>query len=206
MSIIVAKLALDDFGDHELVDYAKDKVIRLTGNPKYSEPFVQRDEVSGIIPHYEDALVAAVNGGKADTQAKNDLRESLEDALTYLANECSYRARKDKTMFLSSGFDIRSSGSAQGLRPKPTGLEAEEGMEDASIALDWNPDPKADSYVVQMTTNIGNANSWVGIGFPTAAHFVATGLTKGQQVWFRVAAVNPAGVSDWSDPANRYVT
>jgi len=79
-------------------------------------------------------------------------------------------------------------------------------MEDASIALDWNPDPKADSYVVQMTTNIGNANSWVDIGFPTAANFVATGLTKGQQVWFRVAAINPAGKSDWSDPANRYVT
>jgi hypothetical protein len=52
-----------------------------------------------------------------------------------------------------------------------------------------------------------NAGPWTDGGqFPNSRAFRWTGLTRGKDTWFRVAAINSIGQGPWSDPATIMVT
>lgn len=79
----------------------------------------------------------------------------------------------------------------------PTGLAAEPG--DAKIALKWNAVNGATSYnVYRGTTAAGQAASPIATNITTTA-FLNTGLTNGTAYFFKVAAVNSAGVGGMSN-------
>lgn len=76
-----------------------------------------------------------------------------------------------------------------------------DGTEPASIFVDFESVESA-SYQAQWFTDSA-LTAQVGDITVTASEFTATGLTAGQQYWFRIRAVR-AGVSGpWSDPATR---
>jgi len=202
VTLITPVQRFNEITDTGLIIYAQDKVDRISASSKYPAAFPLKDAVAVTIPLYTHALAKAVNGSKADTQIKNDLRDRLERELTFLGWMCSILSITDLGMFLESGFDYRRKGETVE-KFAPTGLEATEGDEDSSILVSFDSMEGANSYVVQMTDNINNEASFKDVGFPTASEFLVTGLIKGKQYWFRVAAVYAAGLSDWSDPATR---
>ena len=202
MSVIIPNLKVSKAKEDELIRFANNKVEKLTGNVKYPLPFPELDDVSALIEPYTHALVKSINGTKADTKHKLDLREDLQDALTYLAWECSKRAKRDRTMFLESGFAIKENGNGLGLLEAPAKLKAKEGADDNSILLKWKAMPKADAFIVQ---NSENGEDWKDLGFPTSSHFLASKLKRGKEYFFRIAAITPAGKSLWSDAVARIV-
>lgn len=53
----------------------------------------------------------------------------------------------------------------------------------------------------QCTTNPAVAANWSDVGISFSSRHAITGLTPGQQYWFRMCAVNSVSQSDWSDIA-----
>lgn len=201
VTVIIPVHRFNEITDTDLTSYAQNKVEKLDGNAKYPAPFPELAVVSTLIAPYSHAVAKAIDGNKADTQLKEDLRDQLERALTYLAWACSVRSVLNIEMFLESGFDYRKRGNPIE-KLAPTALAAYEGNEDSSILVTWSKTAAA-SYVVQITENVSSEASWKDVGFPTASEYLVRNLVKGKQYWFRVAAVYAAGLSDWSDPATR---
>jgi hypothetical protein len=49
------------------------------------------------------------------------------------------------------------------------------------------------------------ALTWRDAGVSTKSRITIQGLPSGKRYWFRVAAINAAGQSGWSDPATKIV-
>lgn len=77
----------------------------------------------------------------------------------------------------------------------PTGLTATT-VSMSQIDLSWNASAGASSYKVERSTD--GSTGWIQIGTPTAASFSDTGLTPGNQWFYRVRATNAAGDSAYS--------
>lgn len=207
MSVILLNLGLNRLEDDQLDGYAQDKVDKITGNPAFPGGpggFPELDTVVVKLGVYRTALAKADDGSKADTLAKNIARTELEEAITLLAFKVRELVAGDVPLFLSTGFDIKSKGAPVGLAEAPAGLEAREGPFSGSIALNWNTQPEARTFVVEMTTNISNPGSWTHIAVVTRSGFTVEALVSGTQYWFRVAAVNAVGQGPYSDPATKF--
>ena len=61
------------------------------------------------------------------------------------------------------------------------------------------------SYSVDLSTPSG-PGPWANSRVVTKSTAVVNGLTSGQRVWFRVAAIGAAGQDPWSDPATKIVS
>jgi len=75
----------------------------------------------------------------------------------------------------------------------PTGLTATAG--DAQVALSWGASSGATSYNLYRSTTVGGEGSTPVVTGITGTSYINTGLTNGTTYYFKVAAVNSAGVS-----------
>lgn len=204
---IIPVMNMSLLSDAGLDTYTQEKVDKLTGNPSYPE-LGSFPELKDVIAAQDAFLIArgeADDGSSIDTENKNLKREDLENKLTKLALRCAVIADGNELVFLSSGFDVRKPSERHGLAPVPQGLEASEAGE-GNISLEWNPVPEADSFVVQLTETPNEPASWNTVppergGAVTRSETVITGLVSGKKYWLRIASVNAAGVSEYSDPA-----
>ena len=60
------------------------------------------------------------------------------------------------------------------------------------------------SYGVDLSASSGTG-SWANGRVVIKCTATVNGLTSGQSVWFRVAAIGAAGQGPWSDPATKIV-
>jgi len=75
----------------------------------------------------------------------------------------------------------------------PTGLAATAG--DGQVALSWSPSAGATSYNLYRANTAGGEGTTPVVTGITGATYTNTGLTNGTSYFFKVAAVNSAGVS-----------
>lgn len=204
MKTLIAKLELSKKTDLELAEYAQDKITKITGNPSFPTPNPQLSAIQTKLNEYMAAIVQADEGTKADTQHKNDLRADLEDMLRELAQYCITASNGNASKFLSSGFDLKGEKTPVGILPAPENLILSDGEQPGEIKLDWNPVKKAKSYVVQINEDIMSEAGWSDKGVCSKSSFIADGLTRGKQYWFRVIAVSAAGMGGFSQPATRF--
>lgn len=98
-----------------------------------------------------------------------------------------------------AGIEIYSATGSAGspgstpVPPAPTGLTASAGS--AQIALTWSASSGASSYSVYRSTNSGGEGMAALAAGLTSASFTDTGLANGTTYFYKVAAVNSAGVS-----------
>ena len=206
MNVILLNLGIGQLRDDKLDGYAQDKVDKISANPAFPSPggFPELELVVEKLAEYRTALAKADDGSKANTAEKNIVRAELEDGLTVLAFKVRELVAGDIPLFLSTGFDIKSEGQPVGLASTPSGLAAKEGPFSGSIALNWDFQQEARSFVVQMSTDISNPTAWTHESVVTRSEFTIVGLTSGTKYWFRVAAINAAGQGPYSDPATKY--
>jgi predicted phage tail protein len=75
------------------------------------------------------------------------------------------------------------------------------GDHDGELDASWDPVAGAKSYIIEICSeDPATATNWKYAGISTKSKFTVEGLQSGKRYWIRVAAINSAGQSGWSNP------
>ncbi|MBK7382580.1 MAG: fibronectin type III domain-containing protein [Flavobacteriales bacterium] len=150
----------------------------------------------------ENAIAAALDGGKAATFAKNEAEAELDEIITQIAGYVVSVAGHDEALIHSAGFDVRKPSTPIGDLKAPSNLRADLTDKVGEIQADWDPVYGTHEYEFQRNSvePLIEAN-WLLLGMTTKSEFLDKGLASGSFHWYRVRARGTAGNSPWSDPA-----
>lgn len=190
--------------DSELAKKGSHILSSIKGNSFFPDTtLVQALEKS--LQEYQAALDAAGDGSRKLISIKDDKRLALEEVLTELAFYVSRISKGDKSMLISSGFDLaKERGISAPLSPiEKVVVQTIESGEASIIA---NRVVGARAYIHQYTTDPPNTNNTVWVS-ETTAHRKHTfkGLKPAVMYWFRVIAIGLYGQSVTSNPVPRLV-
>ena len=201
------KLKLKDLSIPEKIAKAELIAGSLTGNASFPTPqptlatFAQaKDE---LVDAYNEAQNARQTA-KEKTTVQNKKEAALDQLFSQLAAYVESVAAGNEELILSAGMDPRAAAvAATGTPTQPQALAAMAGDYDGQIDLSWDTMDGVRSYVIQQSGDPVTATSWSHGGVSTKSSFTAANLNSGTRYWFRVAAVNSNGQSNWSDPATK---
>jgi hypothetical protein len=112
-------------------------------------------------------------------------------------------SKGDEAKIKSAGFDIKAKPVPIGIPAMPLSLASAEGANKGCLSLKWKAVRGAKSYIIRITDNIADMNSWKQIMVVTKASALIEGLVSGTQYWFQVSPVGAAGQGPWSDPTTK---
>ena len=198
------KLNLQNYSITELFEFARNIVTAMTGNADFPTP----DPALAAVTTAADDLETAYNGSQVarqDSQEKTttmyDKKEAISKLVTRLGLYVENTSGGDEAIIQGAGMDVRATTGASGPPAVPQALSATAGDMEGEIDLQWEPESRAKSYIIQQS--IDPPGTWSQAGVVTKSKHSVQNLTSGDKYWFRVAAVGTAGQSGWSDPATR---
>lgn len=139
---------------------------------------------------------------RADTAAKNNLRDDLVALLRKLAGFVQENHGNDMAKLLASGFEAVSTNRTSVPLPKPVIREILRGNT-GQLKVRVDPIPNAKNYEPQhaLIGPGGTLGPWVGGGlFSNSQQLLLTGLAPGAEYMVQVRAIGGStGYSDWSN-------
>ena len=151
-----------------------------------------------------NAYVAARTVCDEASSAREDGVARWLAALTGLAGVTENATGGDKTKILSTGFDVRAERTPAQPLEAPVNLAVRTNGSPGVSKLSWELDG-ADTFLVQMSDDPMNPNSWKQVMVTTKTRIEVPGAEPGKPCWFRVAGVNALGQGPWCLPAQRPV-
>lgn len=181
---------------HTVIDH-------MSNNSLYPSPDASMIDAQTVVVALDKAILAAVDGGHIAISALNDAVASADAVFRILAAYVERIALGDETSILSSGFHFSKQPAP---RNKET-LVAKDGSHSGSVQLDTLRIDRGVTYVWQMCKGKlpDNDNGWVQIGITTQTSFEISNLDIATIYYFRVAAVTPDGIQDFSAPVMKVV-
>lgn len=190
MATIIPKLGLQRIKDAALDDYALDKVKKITASGNFPGVSPTAAQLKAKTKQYQQVLVKAMDGNRADRAKKKTLRKELHLMLTAQAQDCARIADGNRALYLSSGYEAKNTGGS------PVG---EIGMPDihnvaptqkiGELKAVWSRIRHTQNYSVRAFTDIKNPEGSVifnDIFSPSKA--VLKGLPSGEKVFVQVRA------------------
>jgi hypothetical protein len=176
----------------------------MNGNPNFPSPVPAMGTVEDAVQAYSTALTAAQSRDKNDVAVKNQKRGELTVLLIQLASSVMAVANGDKTMLISSGFDLAKEGETTPLQ-KPENIQVVEGINPGELIVSVRAVKGARSYVHQYTQDPVTAESqWVQ-SYTTTSKYTFKNLDASKKYWCRVAAVGAFDQLVISDSISRIV-
>jgi hypothetical protein len=189
-------LSFATYSDSELNNFAILVAVCLKNNSLFPDLPLTLAAFGVLQTAYQNALIAAANGGRIATAAKNEARANLIAALRQLAAYVQSVGLVNVSDVLSSGFDTVSSKNTQSplLAPVLSGLD---NSVSGQLLVKLQAVANAKAYQVQYSSGTG---PWLEAGiFPNTRNIVITGLTSGTVYNVRVRAVGGSQqYSPWS--------
>jgi hypothetical protein len=180
-------------------------IFKMTGNPDYPNPTPTLAEVDTALNVFIAALMAAADGGKALTAAKNAARKALVRVVRALANHVQSACDGDYSVLLGSGFPThKPTRSPIGYLSKPAKLAVKLGMHTGELDASVAPVPGAVLYGWRVTT-AAQPGVVVLTRQTTAADITLPGLTPGVIYLVEANCIGTAGPSDWTGPISKMV-
>jgi hypothetical protein len=151
---------------------------------------------------YENALINAKSRDRIMISIKNDKKALLKGLLAELSVNVSQVCKGDRSMLLSSGFNISKDRSAATKLPfmltVDLGLSGEATTRIPRVRYtrayvhEYTADPVTPASVWRSATSKSNS-------------YTFTGLTSGTKLWFRIIVVDKAGESTYLEPVSRVI-
>jgi len=166
-------------------------IQRVLDNLENNPAFPTLPEAYGILkkmyPEWQVALANAQGRDKHMVSIKNDLKASLQGSLGELGDYVTITAKGDRTLILSSGFDVTERRNSKQL-PSIEKLEVVLGLPGEVTTIVKNV-TGIKAYIHQYTTEQPGINTvWVQEGSSSGNH-TFTGLASEKRYWFRVIAI-----------------
>jgi hypothetical protein len=179
-----------------LIEFARNTVIKMTGNASFPTPDVVLSQITGSANNLEAKFNAAQGGGKQQTAEMHQARKALEDLLHKQVLYIERIAGGNEAAILSSGFTPTKQPQPS-LRPD---FKVSNGIMEGEVILKHKAVKGARSWVWQCCPDPLNTNQWVQIGISTQTTFTVKELEQGKKYWFRTAYITSAGQSEWCEP------
>jgi hypothetical protein len=154
------------------------------------------------VNEYENALINAKGRDRIMISIKNDKKALLKGLLAELSVNVSQVCKGDRSMLLSSGFNISKDRSAATKLPfmltVDLGLSGEATTRIRRVRYtrayvhEYTADPVTPASVWRSATSKSNS-------------YTFTGLTSGTKLWFRIIVVDKAGESTYLEPVSRVI-
>ena len=90
----------------DLVTISKRVIEKMENNPVFPNPPAALAELKKVLPEYQEALVKAKSRDKEMVSVKNDKKAVILALLEQLAQYVIAVCKSDRTLILSSGFDV----------------------------------------------------------------------------------------------------
>lgn len=185
--------------DMELSKFAGKIVAGLTGNASLPTPPVMPVDLAAQKKAFDDAIIAAENGGSLATARKNAVRMELVVALNKDASYVDINCGEELATLLSSGYEAVSTNRAQRVLNPPQVL-AVENAQKGELRARVKADPNSKSFVGRIKEANGTEYGPT-ISFKNSRSILFKGLTAGMTYVFELMAIGGStGQSDWSDP------
>jgi hypothetical protein len=189
--------------EHDLVTFIKRVVEKLKSNPAFPNIPSALAELEKMLPELEEALVKAKSRDKEWVSLKNDKKAIAIALLEELAQFVIATSKGDRTLILSSGFDVTDEQNTRPVTAIET-LEVELGAPGEAIVR-VKKATGAVAYVHQYATEPPGPNTvWVNEESTIREH-TFKGLASDKRYWFRVLAIGRKGQKAYSPVVSRSI-
>lgn len=176
---------------------------KMENNPIFPDPPAALAKLKKIIPEYESSLANAMGREKTMVAIKDDKKEILLNLLDELAHYVTLICKGDRTLLLSSGFDVNVEGGA-GLSPSIQKLEVILG-EPGEATMRIKNTRGAVAFIFEYTTEPPGPNTiWTSRGSSLRSYTVK-GLTSDKRYWYRVIAIGRGELLAYSPVVTRVI-
>jgi hypothetical protein len=194
----------DNQSDAEFETKTGSIYLSMLDNANFPTPVPPLVDVDALIKSYSQALVAAKDRSKNSVALKIEARARLTAAMVQLASSVSTAANGDKTILISSGFDLARRGEFKPLE-KPKNISLKDGINPGELIVKISAVKGAKSYNAQYTADpLTAASVWMQETTTKCKHTFKN-LDSTKKYWCRVAAVGSYGQLVYSDAINRVV-
>lgn len=180
-------------------------IENMENNPVFPNPPAALADLKKVLPELQTALVNAEGRDKQMVSIKNDKKAIVLALLQELAEYVTETCKGDRTLILSSGFDVTNATSGgSNLPPSVELLEVELGLPGEATTRAKNI-TGAKAYVHQYTKEQPSLSTeWIGIGSSTSS-YTFEGLSSDKRYWFRVVAIGTDGQRGYSPVVSRVI-
>ena len=198
----LVKLGFTNISVAEKVIKANKIVTMMTGNANFTTPSPTLASITALSVALS-AAESAMDGSEIKTEARNNAEAALELALGKLQGYVQSVCGTNAEMILSSGFDVRNPRTNPAVLNAPEGITAESTQIEGQIKLKWKPVKGSKLYVIESANDSFPPIpiTWEVTSQSTKATVTFNDLQPGQKYRFRVAAINAAGMSGFSEEA-----
>lgn len=153
------------------------------------------DELSAL-----EVLLRSQDGSDNQSLALEKQSSLVYESLKSYCFDVNKTAAGDAVIIGLSGFDSQNRALAHTIPGKTIIKYIDNGSTEHSAKIIVISNADADRYMVEMTTNPADPNSWkLVLNAVSSRRLEIEGLTRGQEVWFRVTAGNTHGWGAHSD-------
>ncbi|HRI28705.1 MAG TPA: fibronectin type III domain-containing protein [Chitinophagales bacterium] len=203
MSKFKASRSFATLSDALLITFTEGILTSMNGNTNYLTPTPTLATLTTQKTEFEDALAAAIDGGKILTATKNQKRATLIDSLYLLVSYVELTALGDEIKLLSSGFEVyNTEKNPRPLPAVPIILRLSDGDLSGEMKVKVQPVESATGYQARYSQDdFGIDTRWQLTGASTSTTILLKDLLPGKYTWVQVRSFNSQGNSEWSDPA-----
>ena len=191
--------------DANLNAKSKAVVIALTGNASFPTTLPSMTDFTSLQSAYGTALGNGSAGGKVLIAIKNQAKADLVNGMRQLAMDVDAQSNGDRTMLVSSGFDLASSGDNPSYLGTPTDFKIIDGINNGELKFSCKKAENAVSYIVEYTEEVPVEDTQWKMQPTTTRETTLRGLHSGSRVYGRIKAIGRKGQEANSDVLSRVV-
>lgn len=169
----------------------------------FANPLPSVEELTIANASLKAATTAAHSGNHVDIIARNDYAEKLHAQLQQEVIYVNNIAQGNKEIILSSGFDIRKEATKHPIPGQVVIRKIKFGSTEHSAKISIESLSDAKYYKIEKSKTPTDETSWQAAADNlTFYKLEVTGLTRAEEIWFRVAGGNSHGWGEWSEPVS----
>jgi hypothetical protein len=192
-----------NYSDADLGDKAQAVLTALTENSFYPSPVPSLEVFSETLNSFRALVAVAKTGTRTNTFTKNDKREELEALMRRLASYINFTANNDRTMLVSTGFDLNSNSEPEPLTT-PEVFKITNGENPGELQVKAGGIKGiVKSYLHLITTDETLPESQWESYIATTGKYLYTGLESGKRYFCRVKVIGTRGQSVYSNVVSR---
>lgn len=205
MSICRILNSFDRLSESELSTKTQRITNSMNGNPNFTDPIPTIEEVTTKGDNFDSSLIAARSGDRTKIAIKNEKRLELIDTIHRLARYVEMVANGNRSILMSSGFDVTKERSSSVELEQPKNVKLSDGNNSGELYVSCDGVQGAKSYMFQNTTDpLVNDNVWTS-EVSTKSEYTFKGLGSGKKYWCRIIAIGSNDQQTISIPVSRFV-